>query len=344
MPVGHRNTATSNGQATAVQRPAPSAGRAGRPGCTRYQWPSSIASLTLPRNTAPTSEARGREQVRAAGELRRREQADRAEDRRDRGRATGGNSGAAVAASRASARPIIAATRARRAARTSSRPRTPARAALHRHRERDRASRPRTRSPRRRRRRAPRRDRRVRNTAAAPRHERAEDDADQPAVAEADLAAARRDPAEQQPAGRPLQQERRGVELHATIARSRGASLSRNGPSVGRDDDVLEPHPEPTGEVDARLDAERVARLERRRVARDHVRILVRLGADAVPDAVHEVLAEARVGDDARATRRRPPRTACRPSRRARRPPAPRRARRTRRAPRPAARRRGTCA
>ena len=34
---------------------------------------------------------------------------------------------------------------------------------------------------------------------------------------------------------------------------------------------------------------------ERARVAGDHVGVLVRLGADAVPDAVHEVLTEAGV-------------------------------------------------
>ena len=47
------------------------------------------------------------------------------------------------------------------------------------------------------------------NSATAPTAMHAEHAAEQPAVAEAHLAPARRDPAEQQPAGGPLQQERR---------------------------------------------------------------------------------------------------------------------------------------
>ena len=93
MPVGHRNTAISNGHTTAVQRTSSFTGSRGRPGCTRYQWPSSIASLTAPRNAAPTSEPRGREQVRAARELRRREQAERAERPARSRSSAGGNSG-----------------------------------------------------------------------------------------------------------------------------------------------------------------------------------------------------------------------------------------------------------
>ncbi len=41
--------------ATPVQRTSSSSGPRARPGCTRYQWPSSIASVTAPRNAAPTS-------------------------------------------------------------------------------------------------------------------------------------------------------------------------------------------------------------------------------------------------------------------------------------------------
>ena len=41
-----------------------------------------------------------------------------------------------------------------------------------------------------------------------------ERDAEQPAVADADLTPAGRDPAEEEPAGRPLREERREVELH----------------------------------------------------------------------------------------------------------------------------------
>ena len=57
--------------------------------------------------------------------------------------------------------------------------------------------------------------------------------------------------------------------------------------------------PKRPGEVDAGLDAERVPGRERQVVAGDHVRVLVRLLADAVTDAVHEELAEAGGGDDA---------------------------------------------
>ena len=55
MPVGHSRTATSNGQDQPAHRTSSISGPLARPGCTRYQWPSSMASLTAPRNTAPTS-------------------------------------------------------------------------------------------------------------------------------------------------------------------------------------------------------------------------------------------------------------------------------------------------
>ena len=67
---------------------------------------------------------------------------------------------------------------------------------------------------------------------------------------------------------------------------------------VGGDHDVLEAHPPSPRHVDAGLDAEGVARLQRQAVALDHVRVLVLLHADAVAGAVDEVLAVAGGGDD----------------------------------------------
>jgi N-acetylglucosamine-6-sulfatase len=58
------------------------------------------------------------------------------------------------------------------------------------------------------------------------------------------------------------------------------------------DHDVLEPHPEPTGEIDARLDAERVPGRERCGIAGDEVRVLVRVEPDAVTDPVDEGVGE----------------------------------------------------
>src|SRR3954454_6238074 len=64
-------------------------------------------------------------------------------------------------------------------------------------------------------------------------------------------------------------------------------------------DDVLDARAVPTLDVDAGLDAERVALFERLVVARDHVRILVALEADPVPGAMDEQLAHARICDHA---------------------------------------------
>src|SRR5262249_12513205 len=66
---------------------------------------------------------------------------------------------------------------------------------------------------------------------------------------------------------------------------------------LGRDDDVFEAHAEPAREVDAGLHREGVAGDDRALVARHHVGVLVRLGADPVPDPAYEVLAEAGGGD-----------------------------------------------
>ena len=70
-------------------------------------------------------------------------------------------------------------------------------------------------------------------------------------------------------------------------------AVERIGPGVGRHHDVLQAEPEPAGHVDAGLDRERVAGLERRAVARDDVGVFVLLDADAVAGAVDELLAPA---------------------------------------------------
>src|ERR1700742_5392523 len=67
---------------------------------------------------------------------------------------------------------------------------------------------------------------------------------------------------------------------------------------LGGDDDVLDAHAEAPGQVDPGLDREAHPRLDRPRLALDHVRRLVRRLADPVAGAVDEVLAVAGVGDD----------------------------------------------
>src|SRR5512134_901271 len=62
-------------------------------------------------------------------------------------------------------------------------------------------------------------------------------------------------------------------------------------------DDVLYPHAEPAGQVDAGLDGEAHAGHQRTLLTLHHVRRLVCGQPDAVPGAVDEVLAVARVGD-----------------------------------------------
>ena len=134
------------------------------------------------------------------------------------------------------------------------------------------------------------------------------------------------------------------VPAQATRARSRAASFRRTGPSAVATTMSSSRMPNRPGQVDAGLDAERVSGLDRHVVAGDHVRILVRVAADPVTDAVHEVVAEARGRDHV--ARGRVDGLARRPdaSRPARRPPGRRRAPRTCRGPRSSVRRRGTCA
>ena len=77
-----------------------------------------------------------------------------------------------------------------------------------------------------------------------------------------------------------------------------GRHVQRVRPAVRGDDDVLDARAVPAVEVDARLDAEGIARLERPRVARNDVRVFVALETNPVAGSMDEVLPEARVGDD----------------------------------------------
>ena len=122
--------------------------------------------------------------------------------------------------------------------------------------------------------------------------------AQQPAVADADLAPAGRHPQEQQPARRPLQQHGGGVEPdHGSdqrVDRRRGRGRPGSAPRARRRWRRRCPRagsPNRPGDVDAGLDAEGVAGRQRRAVAGDDVGVLVLLDADAVAGAVHELLA-----------------------------------------------------
>src|SRR3954468_326967 len=55
IPIGHSSTRISNGQTSPTDRTIVSNGPRVRPGGTRYQWPRSIASVTLPRNAVPAA-------------------------------------------------------------------------------------------------------------------------------------------------------------------------------------------------------------------------------------------------------------------------------------------------
>ena len=312
--------------------------------------------MTAPRNSAPTKQSEERQLVRAADVGRGAEQRDRARDRREEIeagielRAVGGRTAVAVVGSASRRRRSW--SWPRRAPRAGPRPRggrarpptggTPtapsaAAAASAMSRRADVAD--------------GRAGPRLPETRDhAERGEHAEHDPQQPSVAEADLAPASGDPAEERARPRPTAP---ATSRRRTSPRSRSSvddgevarcAVQPIGARVGRDHDVFEPHAEPPGEVDAGLHAERVAGNERRVVARDHVRVFVRLGADAVTGPVDERVAVSRVGDDAPRRGVDVLTRACRRSPRARRPPARRPARRTRRAPRMPARRPRTSA
>ena len=66
-----------------------------------------------------------------------------------------------------------------------------------------------------------------------------------------------------------------------------------------RDHDVLHPHPELAGEINAWLDAEAVAWLEDDFAAADDERLFVDVHPKAVPGAMHKILPKACLGDNA---------------------------------------------
>ena len=66
---------------------------------------------------------------------------------------------------------------------------------------------------------------------------------------------------------------------------------------IGGDDDVLEAGAPLAADVDTGFDRVGMSRLQKRRVARHHVRVLVLFHADAVAGPVDEELAEAGIVD-----------------------------------------------
>ena len=210
MPTGHSSDHD-------LERPDPArstapsraAGLRARPGCTRYQWPSSIASVIDPEERRADQHARHRQQRRVAGGDAGGDQSGHPDDRRDQvehrrelGHAGVGPVGAPVDAGhrrhpgRRAARPAPAPPPRPALRRTTDTPSATLaghhdgerRRLAHRHRVEPHADRER-----------------------AGGHQDV-DAAHQPAVADADLAAAGGDPQEQQPADRPLQQHGGGVE------------------------------------------------------------------------------------------------------------------------------------
>jgi hypothetical protein len=126
IPTGHSSSNTSKGHTTAVQRTISSSGRRARPGCTRYQWPSSMPSEIDPRKAAP---ARVRSTDNNAGSPAAMPAATRPgmpSSGATRSR-TGGNSAAVrSAASGCRSMPVMAATRAERRSASARCPATPA--------------------------------------------------------------------------------------------------------------------------------------------------------------------------------------------------------------------------
>ena len=130
IPVGSSIASTSSGQIHRTASTSSLSSAAGSPGCTRYQWPSSIASVIAPRNAAPT---RVRSSATVGFPPASRPAATRpttpmATGTRSR---AGGYSGPAgrvdAAAGAGRSIPVIAATRAVRRSCSARCPRTPAR-------------------------------------------------------------------------------------------------------------------------------------------------------------------------------------------------------------------------
>ncbi len=131
MPVGQRSTASSNGHARPVHQTSSTSGPRARPGCTRYQWPNSMASLTAPRNKAPTSVRATDNRAGSPASIPAASSATSPTTGATRSR-MGGNSGTSGSNLRAFSRtstsmPVISATRVLRCSSTTLWPATPAR-------------------------------------------------------------------------------------------------------------------------------------------------------------------------------------------------------------------------
>ena len=211
MPVGTRSRITSSGHTHRTQVTSSLRRRRGRPGCTRYQWPSSMASVTAPRKAAPvrvraTASASLPPAARPAATRPTTPMTGAIRSRRGSNSRPAGvvDHGDACARCRSSRRPA----RVRR----SCSARWPGTPAPLRATETPRATSAATATPS---------DADLADDDGVEQHpagERAggeggEDAAQQPAVAEADLAVAGGDPQEGEPAGGPLQEHRGGVEV-----------------------------------------------------------------------------------------------------------------------------------
>ena len=210
IPVGSSRATTSIGHTQPTASTSSCSRPRGRPGCTRYQWPRSMASVTAPRKAAPANVRSSETAVLppASSAAATSPMQPMATGTRSR---IGGNSRPCMTVAGAStwrSMPVIAATRAVRRSCSARWPATPAwrrtidTPSATRHvaaTPSDAASRTGT-TPN------------ASPAAKAPAAISGVDPAQQPAVAEADLAPAGREPAERHPADRPLQQHRRGVE------------------------------------------------------------------------------------------------------------------------------------
>ena len=128
MPVGTSSRATSTGHTRPVQRTISSSGRRARPGCTRYQWPSSIPSEIAPRNAAPTSTRATDSQAGSPASMPAATRPGRPTSGATRS-STGGNSGRLPSGPSGSGRrsmPVMATIRSLRLAMRSRSPATPA--------------------------------------------------------------------------------------------------------------------------------------------------------------------------------------------------------------------------
>ncbi len=210
MPVGTSSRATSAGHTRPVQRTISSSGRRARPGCTRYQWPSSIPSEIAPRNAAPTSTRATDSQAGSPASMPAATRPGTATSGAIRS-STGGNSGTAAVGPLRVGAPVDAGHGHDPLAALGDALPLPrhARLATHdRHGERGSGRQ----AHRQRRRLAHRHGVGGQAHGQGARGHEDVDAAHQPAVADAHLAGPGRDPQEQQPARGPLQQDGGGVE------------------------------------------------------------------------------------------------------------------------------------